>query len=130
MLNDHTEYTTWLAIKKHHVDAGNVAEFLAWYIDNPSPVGGLFGRELTRAEVVRQAVEAAAAAFAGTKVEIRHTETPEFHAQVCFVLTGTLVGQAFVCAGNTSQLAVMIQNEHGAFVVIPSKNVIGMENAA
>ena len=44
-----------------------MAEYLSWYIEHPSPLAtGLFGRELTRPELVAKAVESAALSFKGT----------------------------------------------------------------
>jgi hypothetical protein len=124
-----TEYRNWLAAKKEKATEGDVAEYVAWYVKHPSPLGGLFGRELTRPEIIRNAMESAAVAFEGTKVAVRHTETPESGARIVSVVTGTLLGRGFVCVGTTSQEAVMVKNESGTFVAIPVRSVTDMENA-
>jgi hypothetical protein len=58
-----TEYKNWLATKKEKAAEGDVAGYVAWYIEHPSPLGGLYGRQMTRPEIIRQAVSSAASSF-------------------------------------------------------------------
>lgn len=120
-------YKSWLATKQQMVAAGDVADYLAWYAEHPSPLGGLFGRPLTKPEIVSSAIASVAHSFKGTKVLVRFSETPEASAKWISEVTGTLVGQAHVATGSTTQEAVAIQTDH-ALMVIPVRNITDMEN--
>ena len=123
-----TEYKTWLAAKAQIREQGDVAEFLFWMIKNPSPMGGLFGRELTKPEINSTAISSTAHNFKGTQVLIRFSETPEASAKWIAEAKGTLVGQAHVATGNETKDAVAIETEHGALMVIPVHNIVDIEN--
>lgn len=121
------EYKEWIAATRKLREAGDVGEFVAWYLDNPSPLGGVFGRSLTRAEIRHRAVVAAGTWFPGTRVEVIH-RGEEDPVGVGFTVAGAIVGQGFVTVGGASQEAIMLKTEHGQFIAVPARNVVAIEN--
>lgn len=124
-----SEYRAWLDAKGDKADDGDVAEYLRWMIDNPSPLGGLFGAPKPLADVVVAAVVSVATSFKGTAVEVFYSDMPEAGPRWVSVVTGKIVGLGFVCTGSRSEDAVMVENEHGRICAIPVRQVIDFENA-
>jgi hypothetical protein len=121
-----SEYKAWHQ-KDLAMRLGGVAEWIAWYVENPSPLGGLFGRPLTRPEVIRQAVANAAIYFTGKMVQVRHTAQGD-NATTCWVVSGEIVGRGFICTGPTERDAIMVRNDHGNICAIPIRDVVDIEN--
>jgi hypothetical protein len=124
-----SEYKAWHQ-KDLAMRLGGVAEWIAWYVENPSPLGGLFGRTLTRPEVIRQAVSNAATYFTGKMAEIHYSDVTDGTDPVArMVVSGEILGRGFVCDGSMNRDAIVIRNELGSICAIPIRNVADVENA-
>jgi hypothetical protein len=125
----HAVYRTWHQASLAKQIAGDVGAYMAWAVENPSPIGGLFGGKLTPAEIIRGVVETVATAFTGTQVELRFSDTPEASSKLVYTVRGRIAGRGFVCQGAEQMAAIALQNEDGVFLTIPVRQVVDIENA-
>ena len=131
---DRFNYKAWNEQREAVVAQGDIAEYVYWLVENPSPIltrGAFSDEPPTHEQKVHNAFYSAALNFKGAQVQIDATDEPLASSRLVWRAKGTLRGVGVLVAegnGAPNTDVIVVENDHGTFQTVRIAHVINIEN--